>query len=241
MRTSALKGFDRMDKKSKILVVDDETKIVEVVESYLEKEGYTAVSANNGREALEVFRREEPDLVILDLMMPDMDGWEVCKRIRAMSNVPIIMLTAKSQVDDRIEGLSIGADDYVLKPFSPRELVARVRAILRRIEDDGRAADILSFDEGRLKIDTIRHQVVKDGNMLELTKLEFNILKTLASNPGRVYSREMLINAVLGYDYDGYDRTIDTHIKNIRNKIEDDKKEPRYIKTIYGAGYKFGG
>ncbi|MBA1333666.1 MAG: Two-component transcriptional response regulator, LuxR family [Firmicutes bacterium] len=226
---------------SKVLIVDDEQRIVEVVRSYLVKEGYTVVQAGNGIEALELYRREEPDLVVLDLMMPGMDGWEVCKRIRAESAVPIIMLTAKSQVEDRVEGLSIGADDYLVKPFSPKELVARIRAVLRRTGEEGRTADVLELDGGRLKIDMLKQEVIKDGRNAGLTQLEFNILKTLASNPGRVYSRETLIYAVLGYDYEGYDRTIDTHIKNIRNKIEDNKRDPRYIKTIYGAGYKFGG
>jgi len=227
--------------KRKILVVDDEDKIVEVVASYLEKEGYCVSTAYTGREALDVFYREEPDLIVLDLMMPDMDGWEVCKKIRETSQVPVIMLTARSQVDDRVEGLSIGADDYVLKPFSPRELVARIRTILRRTESKSRAADILSFNGGKLKIDMVRHLVIKEGQRLELTGIEFKLIETLAGNPGRVYSREQLISIALGFDYDGYDRTIDTHIKNIRQKIEDDKKKPHYIKTVYGVGYKFGG
>lgn len=225
----------------KILIVDDEQRIVEVVRSYLVREGYEVVQAGNGIEALGLFRRENPDLVVLDLMMPDIDGWEACKRIRAESAVPVIMLTAKSRVEDRVEGLSIGADDYLVKPFSPKELVARIRAVLRRSGEEGRAADVLELDGGRLKIDMLKQEVVKDGVNAGLTQLEFNIFKILASSPGRVYSRETLIDAALGYDYEGYDRTIDTHIKNIRNKIEDNKKDPRYIKTIYGAGYKFGG
>lgn len=235
------KGCDNVKGEKKILVVDDEEKIVDVVVSYLKKEGFDVVTAYTGEEALEVFYDEEPDLIVLDLMMPGIDGWGVCKKTRETSQIPIIMLTARSQVDDRVEGLEIGADDYVLKPFSPRELVARIRTILRRTEHINRAADILSFDGEKLKIDTVRHLVFKEGQSLELTQVEFKLLETLAGNPGRVFSREQLIYIALGFDYDGFDRTIDTHIKNIRQKIEDDKKNPHYIKTVYGVGYKFGG
>ncbi len=233
--------YDHMKEKKKILVVDDEKNIVEVVASYLAKEGYEVSTAYTGQEAMDLFYDEVPDLIVLDLMMPGIDGWQVCKKIRETYRVPIIMLTARSHVDDRVEGLEIGADDYVLKPFSPRELVARVRTVLRRTQEANKAADVLSFNDGRLRIDTVRHMVFKEGLPLELTQVEFKLLETLAGNPGRVFSREQLIDMVLGFDYQGYDRTIDTHIKNIRHKIEDDKSRPSYIKTVYGVGYKFGG
>lgn len=222
-----------------ILVVDDEESIVSVVKAYLKKEGYNVFTAYNGREALEVFHQEIIDFVILDLMMPDLSGEEVCKKIRVQSPVPILMLTAKVEESDRIYGLDIGADDYLIKPFSPKELVARVRAILRRTENNTIKANILVFFNGDLDIDLNKREVKKQGNIVELTATEYKLLSLMAQNIGKVFSREELVVKILGYDYEGYDRTIDTHIKNIRYKIED--KNNKYILTVYGVGYKFMG
>ncbi|MBE3101100.1 MAG: response regulator transcription factor [Firmicutes bacterium] len=225
----------------KILVVDDELKVLEVVEAYLKNDGYETYIVATGTKALELFRTVNPDLIILDLMLPDMSGEEICRIIRSESRVPIIMLTAKSHEDDRISGISMGADDYLVKPFSPRELVVRVRAILRRLSTTEPLTNLISFDKDHLQIDTIKHQVSRDGIILSLTPSEYKLLLLLASNPGRVFSRNELIERILGFDYNGYDRTIDTHIKNLRQKIENNMKSPEYIKTVFGIGYKFGG
>jgi len=226
----------------KILVVDDERKITEVVRAYLEKEGYIVLVAGDGQGALDLIERSKPDLVILDLMLPDMAGEEICRRLRQRSDVPIIMLTAKASEEERVKGLMIGADDYIVKPFSPRELVARVRAILRRVRRDSEALrDRLSFHNGSLTIDLIRHEVKRNGKLVPLTAYEYKLLVALAQHPGRVYSRLQLVNKVQGYDFEGYERTIDAHIKNLRKKIEPDPKNPRYIQTVYGMGYKFEG
>ncbi|MDP9751961.1 MULTISPECIES: response regulator transcription factor [Thermoanaerobacter] len=227
-----------MDKK--ILVVDDEIKILEVVKSYLEREGFSVITETNGNNVLDTFKKEKPDLVILDLMLPGISGEELCKRIRQFSNVPILMLTAKVQESDKINGFSIGADDYLTKPFSPRELVMRVKAILRRTTDDVPLAEVISFNNDDLVVDFKAHTVKKKGVVVNLTPNEFKILKFLIRNPNRVFTREELIEKVMGFDYEGYDRTIDAHIKNLRQKIEDDTKNPMYIKTVYGVGYKFG-
>ncbi|AEM78543.1 response regulator transcription factor [Thermoanaerobacter wiegelii] len=227
-----------MDKK--IFVVDDEIKILEVVKSYLEREGFSVITETNGNNVLNTFKKEKPDLVILDLMLPGISGEELCKRIRQFSNVPILMLTAKVQESDKINGFSIGADDYLTKPFSPRELVMRVKAILRRTTDDVPLAEVMSFNNDDLVVDLKAHTVKKKGVVVNLTPNEFKILKLLIRNPNRVFTREELIEKVMGFDYEGYDRTIDAHIKNLRQKIEDDTKNPVYIKTVYGVGYKFG-
>lgn len=224
----------------KIFIVDDEVKILEVVKSYLEHEGFTVITETNGNNVLNTFKNEKPDLIILDLMLPGLSGEELCKKIRQISDVPILMLTAKVQESDRINGFSIGADDYLIKPFSPRELVMRVKAILRRISDDAPLADVISFNNDDLIIDLKAHIVKKKGNMANLTPNEFKILKFLIRNPNRAFTREELIEKIMGFDYEGFDRTIDAHIKNLRQKIEDDTKNPIYIKTIYGVGYKFG-
>ncbi|GAB6118563.1 response regulator transcription factor [Thermoanaerobacter brockii subsp. lactiethylicus] len=224
----------------KILVVDDEIKILEVVKSYLEHEGFSVITETNGNNVLNTFKKEKPDLVILDLMLPGISGEELCKRIRQFSNVPILMLTAKVQESDKINGFSIGADDYLTKPFSPRELVMRVKAILRRTTDDVPLAEVMSFNNDDLVVDLRAHTVRKKGVVVNLTPNEFKILKILIRNPNRVFTREELIEKVMGFDYEGYDRTIDAHIKNLRQKIEDDTKNPVYIKTVYGVGYKFG-
>ncbi|WP_028992271.1 response regulator transcription factor [Thermoanaerobacter thermocopriae] len=227
-----------MDKK--ILVVDDEIKILEVVKSYLEREGFSVITETNGNNVLDTFKKEKPNLVILDLMLPGISGEELCKKIRQFSNVPILMLTAKVQESDKINGFSIGADDYLTKPFSPRELVMRVKAILRRTTDDVPLAEVISFNNDDLVVDFKAHTVKKKGVVVNLTPNEFKILKFLIRNPNRVFTREELIEKVMGFDYEGYDRTIDAHIKNLRQKIEDDTKNPMYIKTVYGVGYKFG-
>lgn len=225
-----------------ILVVDDETKIVDVIKSYLEKSGYKVVEAYTGSQALQRFEDDKPSLVVLDLMLPDMSGEEICKIIRSKSRVPIIMLTAKVEEENILEGLNIGADDYITKPFSPRQLVARVKAVLRRTLDDKLPlANIYSFEGGNLVIDVDKHEVVKHGLIVNLTPSEFNILTALIKHPNKVYTREELITIALGEDFYGYDRTIDSHIKNLRQKIEDDPKSPKLIITVHGVGYRFGG
>ena len=230
-----------MDKK-RILVVEDEKNISNVIKAYLIKEGFDVITAEDGKMALEIFNNEEIHLIILDLMLPKLSGEEVCTTIRTTSDIPIIMLTAKVDEDDKIEGLSIGADDYVTKPFSPRELVSRVKALLRRsYRNSSPLAEILVFNNGDLEVDIDRMIVRKKGENVYLTSNEFKVLVSLLTRPGQVFSREQLIELAFGYDYEGFDRTIDTHIKNIRQKIEDDPKKTSYILTVYGAGYKFGG
>ncbi|KPK30855.1 MAG: transcriptional regulator [Nitrospira bacterium SG8_35_1] len=223
--------------EKKILVVEDEEKISDLVKAYLEKEGFSVKVANTGQNAISSVK-EGFDLIILDLMLPDMDGEDICETIREDSDIPIIMLTAKSEEEDRVKGLGIGADDYVVKPFSPRELVARVKALLRRVQGKKEKS---SFNRGNLVIDSSRYEVVKHGEAIVLTSTEFKLLQCLANSPGQVFSRLQLVNVILGYDFEGYDRTIDAHIKNIRHKIEDDPKESKYIKTVYGVGYRFIG
>lgn len=225
--------------KKNILVVDDEEQIVEIIKAYLEREDYHVVTAYNGQEALDIFKRETIDFVVLDLMLPDLSGEDVCKKIRVMSQVPIIMLTAKVEEGDRIYGLNIGADDYITKPFSPKELVARVRAIFRRFNADPVKAEIIELNNGDLLIDYNKMEIKKQGVLVNITPKEFEIVGLLAKHPGKVFNREQLVSEVLGYDFEGYDRAIDAHIKNIRHKIEDEKN--RYIKTIYGVGYKLMG
>lgn len=220
-----------------VLIVDDEEKIRDVLASYLQKEGYHARMASSGKEALEILQ-DSVDLVILDLMLPDISGEEVCRKIRQISSVPILMLTAKVEEEDRIKGLSIGADDYVIKPFSPREVVARIKAILRRISDHETLADRIAF--GDLVIDTLKRQVYKSGECVSLTPVEYKFLSILARHPERAFSREELIQKVFGFDYKGCTRSVDQHIKNLRQKIESDPKNPSYIITVYGFGYRFG-
>ena len=222
-----------------ILVVDDEPKIRELVRSYLEREGYAVLEAGTGQSAMEIAARATPDLVVLDLMLPDVSGEEVAKSIRSVSNLPIIMLTAKAGEDDRIAGLRIGADDYLVKPFSPRELVARIEAVLRRA-GGARVEAAASFGDGALTVDRDTREVTVSGNPVELTRSEFDLLYTLASRPGRVFSRFELVTRVQGYDYEGYDRTVDAHVKNLRKKLGDDPRGPRFVVTVTGVGYKFG-
>ncbi|MBV1818147.1 response regulator transcription factor [Anaerosalibacter bizertensis] len=226
----------------KILVVEDEKRILDVVKAYLEKEGFEVKTAIDGKEALDLFNSETFHLIILDLMLPIISGEKVCNHIRTSSDIPIIMLTAKVDEDDKIEGLAIGADDYVTKPFSPRELVSRVKALLRRsYRNSNPLFEKLSFNNKDLEVNIDKMEVKKAGKVILLTTNEFKILSALLTNPGQVFSREQLIEKAFGIDYEGFDRTIDTHIKNIRQKIEDNPKEPKYILTVYGVGYKFGG
>ncbi|MFA5890298.1 MAG: response regulator transcription factor [Actinomycetota bacterium] len=222
-----------------VLVVDDERKIRDIVRSYLEREGYAVLLAETGARALETAMRSMPDLVILDLMLPDLSGEEIARSLRQMSAVPIIMLTAKAGEDDRVAGLRLGADDYLTKPFSPRELVARVEAVLRRASV-ARPAERLRFDEGKLSIDCDTREVEVGGELVQLTRSEFDLLLALASRPGRVFSRHELIARVQGYDHDGYERTIDVHVGNLRKKLGDNPRSPRYIVTLTGVGYKLG-
>lgn len=222
-----------------ILIIEDEEKVSEVLKAYLEKEGYTVYCTDKGLKGIEIFKGSDIRLVILDLMLPDISGEEVCQILRKISDVHIFMLTAKGELSDRIEGFNIGADEYMVKPFSPRELTARVNALFRRLNTESENPSF-SFDDGRLYIDYNKRCVKVNEEEVSLTPNEFDILYTLAINKGDVLSREKLIDKVFGIDFDGYDRTIDVHIKNIRKKIEEDTKNPRYIVTVMKAGYKFG-
>jgi DNA-binding response OmpR family regulator len=228
---------------AKILVIDDEFGIVEVIQAYLLKEGFEVNIAMNGKAGLELYRQIQPDLVILDLMLPDISGEDICKEIRLSSQVPIIMLTAKKEEADCLNGLSLGADDYLLKPFSPKVLMMRVHAILRRVYASEKTDRTLlkRFNQGDLVIDPNERLVIKKGQNLDVTKNEYELLLTFSENPNRTFTREQLIEATFGADYLGYDRTVDVHVKNLRRKIEDDMKEPIYIVTVYGVGYKFKG
>jgi len=224
--------------KQKILVVDDESEIVRVVRSYLEKDGYQVTTAGNGHDALFVAREAKPDLVVLDLQMPQMDGLEFTRRIRAeRPDIAIIMLTARVEEMDRILGLELGADDYVTKPFSPRELVARVHAVLRRAQNVQPTTEVL--EQHGVSLDKGRREVRQEGKVLDLTPTEFDLLATLMSAPGRAFSRADLLEAVQGVAFEAYERTIDVHIKNLRQKLGDDPTEPVYIGTVRGIGYRF--
>ncbi|MDR1590056.1 MAG: response regulator transcription factor [Oscillospiraceae bacterium] len=225
-----------------VLVVDDEPKILEVVSAFMGRCGFEVFSAATGREALEIFERENIALVLLDLMLPDMPGEDVCRAIRRRSRVPLIMLTAKIEEEDMLEGLELGADDYIRKPFSLRELGARAEAALRRASDDVvPLAAKSSFNGGDLTVNFETGAVRKRGAEVYLTPSEMKILAALIKYPGKIFNREKLIAAALGEDFDGYDRAVDSHVKNLRQKIETDPKNPRYILTVHGVGYKFGG
>lgn len=225
-----------------ILIVEDEKSISDIVKNYLIRDGYNVFQAFDGLEALKIFDNEEIDLIILDLMLPKMSGEDVMKNIRNKSKVPVIITSAKVEEIDRINGLRLGADDYVTKPFSNKELVERVKAVLRRIEKYNiPRADIIKTSDGRLLMDLKYNRFLKDDEEVFLTKNEFSIIKTLFSSPNKIFTRDEIIELTFGLDYDAYDRAIDTHIKNIRQKIEDNPKKPQYIKTIYGMGYKSGG
>jgi two-component system alkaline phosphatase synthesis response regulator PhoP len=222
----------------RILVVDDDVKTVELVKLYLERDGFETLAAHDGVEALNLARKGSPDLIVLDLMLPDLDGLEVCRTLRHESDVPIIMLTARTTDRDKLAGLDLGADDYVTKPFSPKELAARVRAVLRRLPGERGPEEVTC---GELTMNLGKHEAWFAGKPLELTSVEFKLLGALIKEPGRVFTRANLIEEALGYDFEGFDRTIDVHILNLRRKLESDPGHPRYIKTIYGVGYKFAG
>lgn len=230
--------MDTGSEARRILLVEDEENIRDAVAAYLERAGYWVTPAADGQEAVDAFSLHQFDLVILDLMLPRLPGEKVCRIIRDTSDVPIIMLTAKGEVEDRIVGLELGADDYLIKPFSPRELVARVRALLRRAHIDSEPQrEVLDF--GGLTIDLNGHKVLVNDEEVDLTASEFKLLTTLSRYPGRVYSRMELVEKVLGYDFEGYERTIDSHVKNLRAKIGDDPRNPRWIYTVHGVGYRF--
>src|SRR3954454_17613074 len=225
----------------RILLIDDDPAVHEIVRPYLERERYVVYSAISGRDGLELTHLRQPSLIVLDLVLPDLGGHEICADVRRRSDVPILMLTAQGTTEERVAGFDSGADDYLVKPFSPRELVARVRALLRRAASSGAPLGrTLSFDGGALRIDTVRHEVARDGTVVDLTPSEDKLLVALARYPGRAYSRFELINSVQGTDHEGYERTVDTHVKNLRRKLERDAAEPRYVQTVRGVGYRLG-
>jgi len=227
----------------RILVVDDEEKITRVIRAYLEREGFAVTEAHDGKTALELVESGGYELMILDLMLPELSGEDVCKQLRRQENtIPVIMLTAKGAEEEKILGLGLGADDYVVKPFSPGELVARVLAVLRRYRTKpGMLADVLEFGDGELVVDTSRHEVVFHSNKLDLTATEYKLLTAMAKKPGRVFTRGELLEIAQGALATGFDRTIDSHIKNLRHKLELRPEEPRFVRTVYGIGYKFEG
>ncbi len=231
-----------MLKTKKILIVDDENKIVDVVKSYLEREGCEVFEAFDGKQALEIFKRSDLDLIVLDLMLPDMTGEDICKIVRERSIVPIIMLTAKIDEGSIVSGLNIGADDYMTKPFSPRELKSRVVAMFRRSNEEiVSQSNIISLNEDDLIIDVLNKEIRKNGESVDITITQYEILITLLKYPHKTFTRKELINTIFGEDYEGLDRTIDTHIKKLRKKIETNPKEPQYIITVHGTGYRLGG
>jgi DNA-binding response OmpR family regulator len=223
---------------AKILVVDDDKKIVELVTLYLKKDGYQVLAAFDGRQAIELARRRQPDLIVLDLMLPQVDGTDVCRILRAESEVPIIMLTGRSTDEDKLAGLDLGADDYVTKPFNPRELLARIRAVLRRTagKDESGPAEVRFGD---IVMDFVRHEVRANGLVVNLTPTEFRMLEVLVKEPGRAFSRLELLEQAFGYDYEGLERTVDVHIMNLRKKIETEPSRPRHVVTVPGVGYRF--
>jgi two-component system alkaline phosphatase synthesis response regulator PhoP len=220
-----------------VLVVEDEPKIVRQARDYLERGGYRVLAAYDGKAALVVARAERPDLIVLDLNLPQMDGLDVCRALRRESDVPIVMLTARVEEADRLIGLELGADDYITKPFSPRELVARVRAVLRRVKGGFHQPGLVRV--GDLEIDLLAYKVTRAGEEVPLTRSEFNLLAVLAQHPGQVFTRGQLLDRLHGVAYDGYDRSVDAHVKNLRRKLEPDPAEPRYVETVYGVGYRF--
>ncbi|MDM8532728.1 response regulator transcription factor [Anaerolineales bacterium HSG25] len=228
----------------RILVVDDDKKIVRLVQAYLEKANFEVLTAFNGETALHSIRRDQPDLILLDLMLPDRDGWDITRIIRsepALAQLPIIMLTARVEDSDKIVGLELGADDYISKPFNPKEVVARVRAVLRRSQSNRASEPTSAVQIGVLRIDLTRHQLLCHNQPLELTPTEFELIKLLMENPGRVFSRTELIEKGLGYSYEGLERTVDSHIKNIRKKVNAPSDSPVYIETVRGVGYRLRG
>lgn len=224
--------------KRRVLVVDDNVKIVEVLSAYLETEGYDVTVAYDGPSAIERVAEQTPDIALLDVMLPGIDGIELTRRFQREWNLPVILITAKTEEIDRLIGLEVGADDYINKPFSPREVVARVKAVLRRTGASSIADGAGPIEVGGLVIDPGRRSVVADGRQVELTRTEFDLLAVMAAHPGRVYSRLQLLDIVSGDAFEGYERTIDAHIKNLRRKLGEDPKEPRYLHTVFGVGYK---
>ncbi len=220
-----------------ILVVDDEPGIVQLARDYLQHAGFGVVTAIDGRSALDRVRRDRPDLIVLDLGLPGLDGLDVTRQVRRDSNVPIVMLTARDDELDKLLGLELGADDYLTKPFSPRELVARVRAVLRRAEPADEPGDVIRT--AGVVLDTARMRAEVEGRVVELTPTEFQLLATLAARPGRIFTRSQLLDALHGVAFESYERAIDTHVKNLRRKLEADPRQPRYILTVYGVGYRF--
>lgn len=223
----------------KILIVEDDVKTANLLRLYLRQAGYKAETANDGYTGLDMARRTQPDLVILDLMLPNLDGLDICRLIRLESSVPIIILTAKSTEDDVLRGLELGADDYIAKPFSPREVVARVKTVLRRVQDSASANGQKELQFGDLSINLTRHEVSIEGTVVHLTPKEFKLLETLAKEPGRAFTRLELVERAFGYDYEGLERTVDAHVMNLRKKIENDHTNPNYVETVYGVGYRF--
>lgn len=222
---------------TKVLVVEDDSKTANLINLYLKQAGYDGLVANTGYHGLELARSEKPDLIVLDLMLPELDGLDVCRLIRMESSVPIIILSARSTEDDVLRGLDLGADDYITKPFSPREVVARVRTVMRRVQQKQAAQKELTF--GELVINLTRHEVLISGDVVHLTPKEFKLLETMAKEPGRAFSRLELVERAFGYDYEGLERTVDAHVMNLRKKIERDHSNPIYVETVYGVGYRF--
>lgn len=231
--------------RKRVLIVEDDHKTADIVRLYLERDGYDVTCSDDGKKGLEAVRHSPPDLVVLDLLLPGMSGLDVCRAIRSDFDLPIIVLTALSTEQDKLDGLDLGADDYITKPFSPRELAARVRAVLRRTSDEDEfpgsqgVTQQLTFED--LTLDLARHVVKVGMGEAHLTPTEFRILAVLMREPGRLFSRSQLVEKALGYDYDGLDRTVDVHVLNLRRKVEPDPNQPRYIRTVYGLGYKLGG
>jgi DNA-binding response OmpR family regulator len=226
--------------KGTVLVVEDETKLRDVVRAFLERDGLTVLTAVSGADALSMAGKVHPDLVVLDLGLPDVPGEEVARELRARSDLRILMLTAKASDEERVRGLELGADDYVTKPFNPRELVLRVQALLRRARTTDVATGVSSYGQGTIVIDEDRHELRCRGEIVEVSPTEWGILQTLARTPGRVYSRYEIVNAARGYEWEGYERVVDSHVKNLRRKLGDDSSAPKIIETVVGFGYRFG-
>ena len=227
-----------------VLVVDDDRDIVRLVRAYLEKAGFTVLTAYDGQTALQILRHDRPALVVLDLMLPDQDGWDITRQVRAdsvLADTPIIMLTARIDDTDKIIGLELGADDYVTKPFNPREVVARVRTVLRRTQGQQSSRQPRVLQQGDLIVDVDRREVLLNGKPVDLTSTEFNLIKTLMENPGYAFTRSELIEQALGFEYEGSERTLDSHMRNLRRKVEPNAQEHTYIQTVYGVGYRLVG
>ncbi len=225
--------------KTSILIIEDEAGVLNVLEAYLKREGYAVSSSRDGRQGLELFYREKPDLILLDLMLPGISGEDIARKVRQASSIPIIMLTAKGEEEERLEGLGLGADDYLVKPVSPREVVARVKTVLRRLEISSGRVQQNIIECGGLTINTFSRKVYWHGGEIELTRTEYEILEVLVTYPGKVFSRENLAGNIFGYLWEGEPRTIDVHVKNLRRKIEPEPKNPSYVKTVFGSGYRF--